>query len=59
MVKNFELTDEQRLICESVENGYNVIVDAVAGSGKTRTILEMVTRNPWHQILCTACTVQA
>ncbi len=46
MVKNFELTDEQRLICESVENGYNVIVDAVAGSGKTRTILEMVARNP-------------
>ncbi len=43
---SFKLTDEQRLICECVENGDNVIVDAVAGSGKTRTISEMVMRNP-------------
>lgn len=40
------LTTEQLAICDCVERGHNVIVDAVAGSGKTRTILELVARNP-------------
>lgn len=34
------LSDEQRAVVEAVaENGYNAIVNAVAGSGKTRTAL--------------------
>ena len=39
--KNGELTDEQQKVVTAVMNGYNVIVNSVAGSGKTSVSLEI------------------
>ena len=35
------LSDEQKVIVDAVQDGYNVIVDAVAGCGKTTTCLNI------------------
>ena len=32
-----EMSGEQRQVFENIKNGYNVIVDACAGSGKSTT----------------------
>lgn len=39
-------SDEQISIIKSVSDGYSVVVDAVAGSGKTTTILGIIQSNP-------------
>lgn len=45
------LSDEQLAIVNAVKDGKNVIVDAVAGSGKTTTILGIVEAAPDKQFL--------
>jgi hypothetical protein len=37
-VSEFELTDEQRQIVDAVASGHNVVVKALAGTGKTSTL---------------------
>ena len=39
MISNIKISDEQQIIVDNLLLGYNIIVDAVAGSGKTTTIL--------------------
>jgi len=42
---------EQQNIIQQVQENYNVIVDSVAGSGKTTTILHIAKHNPTKRIL--------
>jgi hypothetical protein len=44
-------SDEQKEIIESVTNGFNVLVDAVAGSGKTTTVLFLASAVPDKRIV--------
>ncbi len=44
-------SDEQKAIGNAVREGKNVIVDAVAGSGKTTTIIQIAEVNPEKRIL--------
>lgn len=44
-------TEEQKLIVDRIGEGKNVIVDAVAGSGKTTTVLWVAKSNPHKKIL--------
>ena len=46
----FEKTYEQKRILKSLKN-YNVIIDSVAGSGKTTTNLFIAKDNPTKKIL--------
>ncbi len=43
-------SEEQQTILKYVEQGYNVKVDAVAGSGKTTTCLHIARENPNKQV---------
>ena len=45
-----EASDEQKVIIDYIDN-YNVLVDSVAGSGKTTTILHIAKKYPSKQIL--------
>ena len=38
-------SDEQQIIIDHIKNGNNVCVDAVAGSGKTTTVLSLAHMN--------------
>jgi hypothetical protein len=43
---SYALSDEQRIILKNVQNGKNVTVNAVAGSGKSTTILSIAKYMP-------------
>ena len=45
------LSEEQAFIVDSISDGQHVICDAVAGSGKTTTVLSIANRHPAKQIL--------
>ena len=45
------ISDEQLQIINAVKEGYNVQVDAVAGSGKTTTILSLADAMPDKTII--------
>jgi len=45
------VSEEQQTIINHIQNGYNVIVDACAGSGKSTTILSMAQCVPHLKIL--------
>lgn len=45
------LSDEQRHILFQIKKGYNVIVDAVAGTGKTTLILSIPLVNPKKKLM--------
>lgn len=47
-------SDEQRAIVEAVSAGHSVLVNAVAGSGKTTTVLAIARANP--SLSCTQVT---
>lgn len=47
----YPASDEQNLIVRDITNGKNVVVDAVAGSGKTSTILHIAQANSDKRIL--------
>ena len=47
----FSLSDEQQLILKHIKDGYNIKVDAVAGSGKSTTVLSIAKENPDKKIL--------
>jgi hypothetical protein len=47
----FTPSDEQQLIIDAIKRGENVSVNAVAGSGKTTTILGIANQNPDKKIL--------
>ena len=42
---------EQQLVVDTVKNGSNVVVDAVAGSGKTTTVLSIASAIPDKRII--------
>ena len=42
----FSISDEQQTVLQHIKQGYNVIVDAVAGSGKSTTILAIAKALP-------------
>lgn len=42
---------EQKTIIDAISNGNNILVDAVAGSGKTTTVLFIAEKNPNKKIL--------
>lgn len=44
-------SNEQKAIIESVSTGKNTAVDAVAGSGKTTTVMFLAQKNPTKKIL--------
>ena len=44
-------SDEQKIIIDAVSNNKNVIVNAVAGSGKTTTLLFIAQQNKNKKIL--------
>lgn len=46
-----EMSGEQRQVFENIKNGYNVIVDACAGSGKSTTILSIAKELPEIEFL--------
>ncbi len=46
-----KLSEEQQSVVDHTKKGYNVIVDAVAGSGKTTTILHIAVANPGKKII--------
>ena len=46
-----QLSDEQQYILNQVKEGKNVIVDAVAGSGKSTTVLSIARELPHKKIL--------
>ena len=46
-----QLSEEQRDILDTVNEGHNVYVDAVAGTGKTTLILNIATENTDKKIL--------
>lgn len=45
------ISSEQKQVVEAIENGSNVIVNSVAGSGKTTTILHIASHFPEKNIL--------
>jgi len=45
------ISDEQRIIVENIKKGYNVVVDACAGSGKSTTILSTAIAMPDKRFL--------
>lgn len=45
------MSDEQKHIVETVKDNYNVIIDSIAGSGKTTTCLHICEQNPQKSIL--------
>lgn len=49
--KSIKPSSEQTSIIESISRGKNVVVDAVAGSGKTTTVLFVAKENPDKKIL--------
>ena len=46
-----QLSDEQQCILDTVKEGHNVMVDAVAGTGKTTLILSIARESPDKKIL--------
>lgn len=46
-----QLSDEQQCILDTVKEGHNVMVDAVAGTGKTTLILSIARESPEKKIL--------
>ena len=46
-----EPSEEQQTIINNIKNGYNVVVEAVAGSGKSTTILSLAKQFPEKEIL--------
>lgn len=48
---NLSLSEEQKIIVNSIKSNHNIIVDAVAGAGKTTTILFAAIENPDLKIL--------
>jgi len=46
-----QLSDEQQCILDTVKEGHNVMVDAVAGTGKTTLILSIAREMPDTKIL--------
>lgn len=49
MTKTIVLTEEQENVVQSAINGFNIIVDAVAGSGKTTMLLHGVAKRLRHK----------
>jgi hypothetical protein len=47
----FSLSEEQKVILNHIKSGYNIIVNAVAGSGKSTTVLSIAKENPDKKIL--------
>jgi hypothetical protein len=45
------LSKEQRIILDYIKQGYNIKVDAVAGSGKSTTVLSIAKENPDKKVL--------
>ena len=46
-----EPSEEQQIIINNIKNGYNVVVEAVAGSGKSTTILSLAQQCQDKEIL--------
>jgi hypothetical protein len=46
MTENIKISDEQRIIFEHIKAGKNVIVDSIAGSGKSTTIINIAQLMP-------------
>ncbi len=46
-----KLSEEQQKVVDYTNKGYNIIVDAVAGSGKTTTILHIAHANPSKKVM--------
>ena len=46
-----ELNEEQQFIVDQIKDNKNVIVDAVAGTGKTTTILSLAEQLPKKSML--------
>ena len=46
-----QLSEEQQCILDTVKEGHNVMVDAVAGTGKTTLILSIAREMPDTKIL--------
>ena len=46
-----QLSEEQAHIVEEIKNGKNVVVQAVAGSGKSSTVLTAAAQMPDRQFL--------
>ena len=44
-------SEEQQIAIQHIVNGDNVVLDAVAGSGKSTTILSLATRLPNKRVL--------
>ncbi len=44
-------SEEQQLVIDNLKNGYNVVCSAVAGSGKSSTVLSTAKQTPESQIL--------
>jgi adenylate kinase len=44
-------SEEQQLVIDNLKNGYNVVCSAVAGSGKSSTVLSTSKQMPDRQIL--------
>ena len=38
---NVEMSKEQKLVLENLQKGHNCVIDAIAGSGKSTTILSI------------------
>jgi hypothetical protein len=51
MSKTINMSDEQRDILIDLQNGKNVITDAIAGSGKSTTILSVAQNMPETKVL--------
>lgn len=47
----FSLSEEQQTILDYIKEGYNIKVDAVAGSGKSTTVLSIAKENPDKKVL--------
>lgn len=47
----FSLSEEQQTILDYIKQGYNIKVDAVAGSGKSTTVLSIAKENPDKKVL--------
>lgn len=47
----FSLSEEQQVILSHIKQGYNIKVDAVAGSGKSTTVLSIAKDNPDKKVL--------
>ena len=44
-------SEEQQSVIQSIEDGYNVLVDACAGSGKSTTILSCAIALPQYNFI--------